>query len=781
VERWQKLAWALILGLSLTLAVAGIAARETPGAPPKSANSGQHFFPPYGNARDRFGFDSGSLSGYDVAQLHAGWYSNWGASLNPTHPDQLVYVQLIRFHAGADPSDPAQVTVRPDRGTIARIAAAHPGSLWLMSNEPDSLYQGDPILPQVYATVYHDFYQHIKALDPTALIANGGIVQPTPCRLAYLDVVWDTYLETFGEPMPVDVWNTHAFILREVFGSWGASTPPGVDPDCGINYAIDDGDDIDILLTNIRAMRAWMKDKGYQDRPLIITEYGVLWPQWFAPQFTPLRVSHFMTRTFDLFLDTTDAELGYPADDFRLVQAWAWYSLSDDELYNGHLFDSTSKTLSLMGATYGAYTAALSDTPFADLSARLIAARIDFTPTVADAGSPRPMTFTLSLTGSASNLGRLPASAALARFEVLSGEGSAVVFSRDATYTVPARFEGVVDLQTLTTTLDVPGHYALRLGLDPEGQFGDPRPWNNVATTTLDLRPDLTPIGLSYRLVGSPVHSASLMLTATVQNLGAWSSPAVSAAVYLEWWPEGWQVERRALSIPPLAIGAEAEQAVHLTWTAPDHELYRLVFAVDGEGRLPEQQELNNQAEALVPLAVSGTLVPTRETVLTSSSGAIQIVFPAGTVRVPTEIRYTPLWPAGWETGRLQASSAAFSLTALLDDGSVPLAFARPVSVTWRYREADLTTLDEALLRLFVLTDEERWNDAACRPYQRDLHGDRLSTAICRTGRFVFGSRYDLFVPLVSHQAPLASTYTESLWPVPDSDRPRSPLLLPLP
>ena len=205
MEKSSRLVMSFSLGLLLTLVIGVLALCATPATIPQTLNTGQHFLPPYGNPRDRFGFDSGALTGYDVAQLHAGWYSNWGASLNPAHPDGLVYVQLIRFHAGDDPNDPAQVTVSPSKATIADIAAAHPGSLWFMSNEPDSVYQGDPIRPTVYAHVYHDFYEYIKGLDPTALIANGGIVQPTPCRLEYLDIVLDTYQTAYGEAMPVDV------------------------------------------------------------------------------------------------------------------------------------------------------------------------------------------------------------------------------------------------------------------------------------------------------------------------------------------------------------------------------------------------------------------------------------------------------------------------------------------------------------------------------------------------------------------------------------------------
>ncbi|MEE8390552.1 MAG: hypothetical protein V3S14_07115, partial [Anaerolineae bacterium] len=175
----KKLLLALLLGASLLLIVGALLSVAAPPAPLRTLNSGHHFLPPYPGLRDRFGFDSlgnDPLTNYDVAQLNAAWYSDWGASLDPPHPDGLTYVQLIRFKAGPDPHDPAQVTVSPNRTTIAQIAAAHPGSLWMMSNEPDSLYQGNPIYPDVYAHVYHEFYTTIKGLDPTALIANGGIV-----------------------------------------------------------------------------------------------------------------------------------------------------------------------------------------------------------------------------------------------------------------------------------------------------------------------------------------------------------------------------------------------------------------------------------------------------------------------------------------------------------------------------------------------------------------------------------------------------------------------------
>lgn len=190
-----------------------------------------------------------------------------------------------------------------------------------------------------------------------------------------------------------------------------------------------------IFWDNVRAMRAWMKDKGYQDRPLVISDYGILWPAWYAPQFTPLRVSQFMTRTFDSFLSGTDPDLGYPADDYRLVQAWAWYSLSDDQQYNGYLFHSSSQSLSLMGETYAAYTGALSDTLYRDLSARLVA-------------HPAP-SLTISLTANVGNLGKLPATGVRTQLKIVSAQGL-TVFSQDEVHDAPPRFDGVVALSTLS-------------------------------------------------------------------------------------------------------------------------------------------------------------------------------------------------------------------------------------------------------------------------------------------------------------------------------------------
>jgi hypothetical protein len=600
-KRLLVLTFSLLLGLSLSWLVTSLAASTGPQTAPQvplSVNSGQHFLPPYGNERERFGFDSGSLSGYDVAQLNAGWYSNWGANANPAHPDQLVYVQLIRFSAGTDRHDPDQVTVSPSKATIAQIAQANPGSLWLMSNEPDSLYQGNPILPEVYAIVYHEYYEYIKGLDPSALIANGGIVQPTPCRLEYLDIVWDTYSDTYQAPMPVDVWNIHAFILREVYGEWGASTPPGVDPDCGIDYSVDDSADMTIFEDNIRAMRAWLKEKGEQDKPLIVSEYGILWPEWFAPQYTPQRVSEFMIQTFDLFLSATDPDIGHPADQYRLVQAWAWYSLSDDRHYNGYLFHSDTKTLSPMGEAYAQYTAALSDVLYADLSARLLAGEPerrnpDGTATL------EPLELTLPITAHVSNLGKLALSEAKVRWEIMSQENGSILLSREQAYDIPSRFDGVVALPDVTATVAAAGLYELIVSADPDDKAIEPREYNNVVTAALDLRPDWTISDVVHGLSEVTPEQGQLNLTVTVSNQGNWPAPATRLDIALERAEQGTALLPAAVEVPPLATG----EAVSLTKKVLlSSGLYTVALVIDADNEITEAREDNNHVTETLDL-----------------------------------------------------------------------------------------------------------------------------------------------------------------------------------
>jgi hypothetical protein len=261
---------------------------------------------------------------------------------------------------------------------------------WYIGNEPDRIQWQDDIMPASYAKAYHELRERIKALDPSAQVVAGSIVQATEVRMKYLDLILAAHQQQYGQPMEVDAWAIHGFILNEVscannpdgLPCWGADIPPGVGDSYGLIIDAQQNDDFDIFKTNIIRMRQWMADNGYRNVPLYLSEYGVLMPfnYPFNPPFTPERVNIFMNKTFDYLLNEgVDAQIGYPLDSNRLVQQLSWYSTSDSQDFNGNLFtlgpNNEVLGLSPMGQNYADYAAQVGDD-------------FDFTPTGFSVESP---------------------------------------------------------------------------------------------------------------------------------------------------------------------------------------------------------------------------------------------------------------------------------------------------------------------------------------------------------------------------------------------------------
>ena len=98
--------------------------------------------------------------------------------------------------------------------------------------------------------------------------------------------------------MPVDVWNTHVQLLRENWwdgevtytgrccdgGAWGALAPVGLDPAdpdvraAALQLTSCDNTNGTLFAQQIRDLRQFLVDHGQGDKPLIISEYGVLMP-----------------------------------------------------------------------------------------------------------------------------------------------------------------------------------------------------------------------------------------------------------------------------------------------------------------------------------------------------------------------------------------------------------------------------------------------------------------------------------------------------------------------
>lgn len=312
----------------------------------------------------RFGVDAtDNIADYDIAPLQLGWYVDWKASSSPPRPNGVRYVPII----GLTQVGTNTYTYTPSGSELQQAIANNPEADWLIGNEPDrpGPWQDDS-LPEVYARAYHELYYLIKAADPTARVFAGGIVQATEIRLQYLDLVLSSYQELYGEPLPTDGWNIHGFVLNEVScdydpdNCWGAEVPSGVDEPYGEILSIDDNGNFELFKERIERFRQWMADRGYRGLPVYLSEFGVQMPPDYG--FPPERVNAFMTKTFDYLRTETDPVLGDPTDGYRLVQRWAWWSLTFKKDSNGWLFDPTTHARTAVGDHWVAYTTLLSPT-----------------------------------------------------------------------------------------------------------------------------------------------------------------------------------------------------------------------------------------------------------------------------------------------------------------------------------------------------------------------------------------------------------------------------------
>ena len=287
-----------------------------------------------------FGLATDADPGLWAQSLGAGWYLDWSATARPTDLE-VEHWPMVRV---------APDCMRPTPEEAAVLAGQRPGQTWIIGNEPDVIWQ-DNLTPEAYAAAYHAYYAAIKGADPSALFAVAGVAQPTPLRLAYLDRVLTTYQQTYGQTMPVDVWTVHNFVLREERGSWGAEIPPGFDDvTTGRLAEVGDHARIDLFEAQLREFRDWMAQRGYRNAPLALTEFGILMPAEYG--FPSEAVAAYLSLTMDLLSTLADPATGYPPDGNRLVQRWAWFSLSDPLFPASNLADLTLGQLTEVGRAF---------------------------------------------------------------------------------------------------------------------------------------------------------------------------------------------------------------------------------------------------------------------------------------------------------------------------------------------------------------------------------------------------------------------------------------------
>lgn len=313
----------------------------------------------------RFGFTPlGGAQAAKMSEFGVGWYINFGSNKYNTADPAIEYAPMIRVHQDKDGEgnylDTYTTSPTLTNEALGVKLTENPGAIWMVGNEVDREIAQDDIQPDMYARIYHDTYEFIKSRDPEARVAISGLVQVTPGRLQYLDKVWNAYQTKYAKNMPVDVWNMHIYILPEVDRTTGepnniASTAVGTDialgkRDSGGNpslcnnpdndtYCFADHDNISFFEWQVRAMRSWMKEHGQQNKPLILSEFSILYPyveegdgcflmDEYGQCFTSNRVSTFLHNSFDYLdgEDSIDLDLGYPLDGYRMVQQSQWFS-----------------------------------------------------------------------------------------------------------------------------------------------------------------------------------------------------------------------------------------------------------------------------------------------------------------------------------------------------------------------------------------------------------------------------------------------------------------------
>ncbi|MGB1251731.1 MAG: hypothetical protein ACPG8W_14025 [Candidatus Promineifilaceae bacterium] len=294
----------------------------------------------------RFGI-SGWGTGPSAA-LEAGMgfsqFLNWSHEGDPLLPDSVTHWKMLRAS-----NDPAKAI---DWASVEAVVLAEPGSVWIVGNEMDVKWQ-DNVSAETYAQIYHDAYTRLKTLDPSSQVAFGGISQATPIRIAYLNDVLASYETLTGEKLPADLFTVHAYVLREERDSWGVDIPPGMDDvNTGKLYEIDDHASLDLFIEQLGYFRQWMADNGYREKPLAVTEFGILLPADYG--FASETVADYMRNTIRLMLSTTNEVTGFSADENRLVQTWFWYVVEDsaDRYPTSNLFDSEQGQLTLLGETW---------------------------------------------------------------------------------------------------------------------------------------------------------------------------------------------------------------------------------------------------------------------------------------------------------------------------------------------------------------------------------------------------------------------------------------------
>ncbi len=696
----------IVLGLLLTLSIVTTTFAQS--------------CPLYPSPHQRIGFnvapDEGiDIHNYDAAQLGAGWYHNYSTRQSPYHPGGIQFHQMIR--ASIDRSKLPQL--------LGQKVLSNPGALWILGNEPDR-YGQDGLTPAQYATFYHDIYTYLRATDPTSRIAIAGIVQPTPIRLRYLDMVLASYQQQYSTPMPVEIWDIHNFILPENC-SWGASIPPGLGAYLSEGVAcpatLDDHGDITIFKNQIRVFRQWMKDRGFRDTPLIVSEYGILLSKYHGYDYA--RVSDYMRSSFDYMLNTTDAQIGYPADGNRLVQEFAWFSLNYWEFdlktnfgLNGNLFDHDSAQITPLGRDFAAYTNAVTVRTI-DLAIR----DIQLSATTIDVNTP------VTINTAFANLGGIAAENVTVQIWDGNPNTGGTLLDTSAVESLVGNNCHTPRQVSYQWQPTVPGVHTIYVNLTASNLDREVNLNNNYATLAVTVKGDTPPVTPTATATpGGPTATPTMIPTAPT----ATQTPTL---------------------IPTTLVATPTATLIPATPTPT----------------INPTTTPNSESTVLVDSLQSGTL-----TITTADGAQIHVSIPAGAVDQPTTLILRAVTTLPTTARNLAFTGRAFVLEAYQNGSpATSLHFATPIILVVDYLDSDLEELEENELMIYTINDSTvDWESGAITLINHDQVENQLVVSYNDDDRSATATRtFALFAPA----APTAIA-TPTPVPTPTSTPPISQL-----
>lgn len=207
--------------------------------------------------------------------------------------------------------------VRPhfDSVAVRQALRQHPGAWWLVGNEPNDPFQ-DNLSPAAYAAFYHRFARLAWGVDRSCHLVPAGIAN---ADWRWAQAFRDSYVQQYGEPPRVAAWNIHNYILEP------------------------DRDQLELseFQARVIAFRQWMAQVGEADKPLLLTEFGVLFGAGLGgrPAEDPARIEAFV-RGAVAWLASTE-----------YVQGWAWFANHTGGQFNGDLYLDNGE-LSVFGELY---------------------------------------------------------------------------------------------------------------------------------------------------------------------------------------------------------------------------------------------------------------------------------------------------------------------------------------------------------------------------------------------------------------------------------------------